>query len=83
MALKSKHIDHGYTTDVFDDPRIKRMLHRALCLFDTKPIRDRGEITRPLLTMVKALNPEVHDEANLIAVFTVAFAAFLRPGEFT
>src|SRR5579871_653565 len=83
-AIKSRHIDFGYDTKVFDDPRIKRMLQGALCLFETTPIRDRGEITGPLLLkMVKALNPNLHDDANLIAAFTVAFAAFLRPGDFT
>ena len=60
------------------------MLQGSLRLFGATPIRERGEITRPLLlAMVKTLNPNLHDDINIIAAFTVAFAAFLRPAEFT
>ena len=83
-GLKSKHIDHGYSTEEFNDPRIKRLLQGGLCLFGTKPIRDRGDITRPLLlSMVRSLNIESFDDLNLAAAFCVAFAAFLQPSEFT
>jgi hypothetical protein len=33
--------------------------------------------------MVKTRNSNLHDDINIIAAFTVAFAAFLRPAEFT
>ena len=77
-ALKSKHINFDISTKVFDDPRIKHMLQGSLHLFDAGPIREKGEITRPLFfAMVKTRNLNFHDDINIIAVFTVAFAAFL------
>lgn len=84
IGIKNRHIEDGLPTDVFADPRIKRLLLGALRLFGTTPIRPRGEIERPLLlAMVKSLDTNNHDDVNLKAAFTVAFAAFLRPGEFT
>jgi hypothetical protein len=84
IGVKNHHIENGFPTTVFDDPRIKRLFRGALRLFGTKPTRERGEIERPLLlSMLQTLNLNLHDHVNLRAAFAVAFAAFLRSGELT
>lgn len=82
-ALKSKHIEHGINTSVFDDSHLKRMLQEALRLCDPK--RSEREEKSPVLSYSKWYILSVltdttnrHD-ANLIADFTVAF---LMPSEF-
>jgi hypothetical protein len=81
--LRSIHIDQGIPTDVFDDPRIQRMLRGALRVYRSEPIRERGEITKDILIKMVSTFGNSHDDINLQAAFTVAFAAFLRAGEFT
>jgi integrase len=82
-GLRSYHVDRGEPTDVFDDPRIKRIILGAQRVFGTTKIRERREITRDILLAIVPTFTNSHDDINLRAAFTVAFSAFLRPGEFT
>jgi hypothetical protein len=83
-GLRSFHVDRGIPTTVFDDPRIKRIILGAQRVFGVTEIRERREITRDvLLAIVPTFNNNSYDDINLRAAFTVAFSAFLRPGEFT
>ena len=86
-GLRSYCIDLG-TADLsaFEDPRPQRIL-RGVKIFhaarETEP-RERLPITRdPLLRLVSRLDTSTHKGATLRAAFCVAFAAFLRIGEFT
>ena len=82
-ALKSHHVDHGLSIDVFDDQRIKRIIPDSLHVFEVKPIRERSEIIRDILLSMIFILSNYHDDINLKAVFIIAFTAFLRPSEFT
>ena len=82
-ALRNHHIEGGFPTDAFDDPRITRVIKGSLRIQGTRPIRQRLDITKDvLLAIVNTLSVD-HDSINLHAAFCVAFAAFLRPSEFT
>ena len=48
-ALRSRHVDLGISTIVFDDLRIKRILNGSLRLHGSRPVRERAEITKPIL----------------------------------
>ena len=83
-ALRSKHVDSGYSTKAFEDERLSRLYKGVPRTHGIKPSRERNEITKEkLLAMLKRLDVSRHDDANLYAAFCVAFAGFLRPGEFT
>ena len=84
IGIKNRHVEEGLPTDVFNDPRLKRILRGAIRLLGPTPTRERGEIERPLLLgMLNSLSDSTFDHVNLRAAFTVAFAAFLRAGELT
>ena len=82
-ALHSHHIDNGLSTEVLEDPRIARMLRGALRIQGAQPIRERSEITKGILEAIATIFKPTYDELNLRTAFCVAFAAFLRPSEFT
>ena len=82
-ALSSYHIDNGLSTEVLEDPRIARMLHVSLRIQGVQPVRERSEITKEILEAITATFKSTYDEINLKTAFCVAFAAFLRPSEFT
>src|SRR5436190_3123996 len=81
--LRSYHIDKGYSTDVFNDERIKRILRRAARKYGNRPKRGRLEITSEILQAILATLRDTHDDINVYAAFCTAFAGFLRIGEFT
>jgi len=82
-ALRNHHIEGGFPTDAFDDPRITRVIKGSLRIQGTRPIRQRLDITKDVLLAIVNTLPVDHDGINLRAAFCVAFAAFLRPSEFT
>src|SRR5579859_5478369 len=81
--LRSYHIDKGYTTDIFNDERIKRILRGAAHKYGNKPKRERLEITSEILQAILVTLRYTHDDVNIYAAFCTAFAGFLRIGEFT
>ena len=83
MALRSHHVDQGSSTQAFDDPRIKRILRGSLRIQGSKPIQERSEITKEVLSSIVPTFKNDHDDINIRAMFCVAFAAFLHPSEFT
>ena len=82
-ALRSHHINNGKPTAAFDDPRLARIFKGALRIQGIKPIRERAEITKDVLTAIVATLRNDYNGLNLKAAFCTAFAAFLRPAEFT
>ena len=81
--LRSYHIDKGYSTDVFNDERIKRILRGAARKYGNRPKRERLEITSEILKAILVTLRHTHDDINIYAAFCIAFAGFLRIGEFT
>jgi hypothetical protein len=82
-ALRNHHLEKGYSSEALDDPRISRIIRGSLRIQGFKPIRKRLEITREILLAIISTLTHDHDDTNLRAAFCVAFAAFLRPSEFT
>jgi hypothetical protein len=78
-ALRSKHVDFGYPTTVFNDPFLKRLLAGARSLFPQKK-KEKLPITRDILAKIVTGGRSKQD-INVDAAFTVAFAGFLRMGE--
>ena len=50
--LRSYHIDNGYSTNVFNDERIKRILRGAARKYGNRPKRERLEITSEILKAI-------------------------------
>jgi hypothetical protein len=83
-ALRSHHIENGFETTVFEDPRIE------LIIRDDKRYHGEGtkklrlpliaELLQRIIYEIKSNDP---DSLNIKAALCVAFAAFLRSGEFT
>ena len=84
-SLRSYHIDMGYDTRVFADEQLARVIRGVMRLYpDTTLPRERTPITREILVqLLSQLDLQTRRGALLAAVFTLAFAAFLRSGEFT
>ena len=80
-ALRSYHVDHGLPTSIFTSPKLDRLIQGARSLF-RGPRRERLPITRELLTTVTP-EPISIDDLHVNAAFKLAFAGFLRMGEFT
>jgi len=80
-ALRSYHVDLGLPTAVFKSPTLDRLIQGARSLFQGSR-RERLPITRELLTTVTPSSSSI-DDVNVNAAFKLAFAGFLRMGEFT
>ena len=83
-SLRSYHIDLGFDTEVFRNPQLDRVFRGIKRLLPEAARRERTPITREILVIL--LNTLDEGTANgrlLRAAFTLAFAAFLRAGEFT
>jgi integrase len=76
-------VDQGFSTEIFNDERIKRILRGAARKYGKTPIRERLEITKDILRSLLLHLNFTHDDINLRAAFCTAFAGFLRMGEFT
>ena len=83
-GIKSYQLDLGIECTAFSDTRLERILqgikrdHRE----ESRP--ERTPLTRPLLLhILSALDNQSYDNIVTRAAFTLAFAAFLRVGEFT
>ena len=80
-ALRSYHVDRRIDTTVFESPYLLRLVQGARSLFPGKR-RERLPITRDILTKITP-TPVSRDDYNVDAAFKLAFAGFLRIGEFT
>ena len=81
-ALKSYHVDRNLSTDVFSSLRIKRILSGARSLFPQIK-KERLPITKDILEKITSVVPISIEDLNIDTAFKVAWAGFLRMGEFT
>ena len=85
--VRSHHVDMSYSlqeTEVFAHPLLKRICQGARRRMGEAGRRERRPITRDLLLrLLKRLDTNTLDGANMHAAFCLAFAGFLRVGEFT
>ena len=90
-ALRSVHVDKRLTTTVFTNEHLKRLLDGAKRLDDGSKLRIRRPITLPILEKIvkpapppsTSLSTTQLDALRVDTAFKVAFAGFLRMGEFT
>ena len=86
-ALRSVHLDLNLSSEIFECSHIQRLINGAIHLFPAKSKPERRPISRELL--LKLVSPEATQGENKIdrlngnAAFTMAFAGFMRMGEFT
>jgi len=82
-ALRSHHVDLGLPTTVFEDERLRGIIHGAKWQYDTSSVWDRKVITKEILVFIVTHLCNTHDDINIRAAFCTTFTAFLRVGEFT
>ena len=81
------HLDMDYNEHPFDSPCLRRIVQGTTNLLPSQPRPERTPILRSLLirlVFAAAIASEEPTDALVVNVaFTLAFAAFLRMGEFT
>jgi len=83
-GLKSYQLDLGIECLAFTDPRVERTIQGIKRDHNEPEQRTRTPLTRPyLLRILRYLPAPDYDNTMLYAAFTLAFAGFLRVGEFT
>lgn len=83
-GIKSYQLDLGIDCSAFTDPRLERTIQGIKRDHSETDRRTRTLLTRPfLLQILRCLNIPTYDNIVLQAAFTLAFAGFLRVGEFT
>lgn len=84
-GLRSAHIDRGYFDyTAFDSPLLLRVIRGINRRQDDDVPRERKAITRDvLLNVLSTFDITTRSGATLHAAFCLAFAGFLRAGEFT
>lgn len=86
-GLRSYHVELGASKqelEIFHTPVLQRVI-AGIRRFNGEPdVKERHPITRPVLrAMLARLDKNTRKGANLYAAFCLAFAGFLRMGEFT
>ena len=83
-GIKSYQLDLGIDCAVFCDPHLERTIHGIKRDHNEPERRIRTPLICPhLLSILYHLRLDTYDNIVLQAAFTLAFAAFLRIGEFT
>ena len=83
-TIKSYQLDLGIDCTAFTDPRLERTLQGIKRDHCEPARRTRTPLTRPhLLHILHHLGRSDYDDLMIRAAFTLAFASFLRIGEFT
>lgn len=84
-GVRSVHVDMGFEDlDVFHSPRLKRVLDGTRRLRGEAETQERRPITKDILLQILLhFDSSTKHGATIRAAFCLAFAAFLRVGEFT
>ena len=82
-ALRATHVERGHNTLVFDDKRIDLVIRGGKRFYGEGEKRLRLPLTGPILRQIVNEIRADYGGINLKAVLCVAFAGFLRSGEFT
>ena len=83
-GVKSYQLDLGLECSAFIDPRLERTIQGIKRDHNEPERRSRTPLTRPyLLQILTCLSRLDYNHVVLRAAFALAFAAFLRVGEFT
>ena len=83
-GIKSYQLDLGIDCSAFADPRLERTIQGIKRDHGEPDRRTRTPLTRPcLLRILHHLHHRNYDTISTRAAFTLAFAGFLRVGEFT
>lgn len=83
-GLRSAHVDMGYNIEVFHDPIILRVRDGIRRRRGEPGTKERMPITRDILIkLLASFDQRSLQGATIHASFCLAFAAFLRIGEFT
>jgi hypothetical protein len=82
-AIRSFHIENGIPISVFSDPRIDLVIRGGRRLYGDGTRKLRLPLTAPILIRILSEIRNDEDGINLKSALCVAFAAFLRSGEFT
>lgn len=83
--LRSLHVDLGLDFHITESPVVQRVIRGIKKVHGEKAKRDRLPITLAILRLfLQQLSPETNStHCVLTAAYTLAFAAFMRCGEFT
>lgn len=81
-ALKSYHIDRNFPLHAFSSPCLDRLLKGGRYIFPHSK-RECLPITKDILEKITSTFPISIEELNIDTAFKVAWAGFLRMGEFT
>ena len=83
-GIKSYQLDLGIDCKAFSDQRLERTIQGIKRDHNEPERRTRTPLTRPhLLQILSHLSSNDYDDIVIYAAFTLAFAGFLRVGEFT
>lgn len=82
QGLRSYHIDHGFSLDVFEAPRLARIIEGGRRLFPQSKSK-RFPITKDILQKITSQPPTSTEDHNLDTAFKLSWAGFLRLGEIT
>lgn len=82
-ALRSYHIEKGYNITVFSDPRIDLLIRGGKRFYGEGDKKLRLPLTHDILLRVIRETRDDFNGINVRSALCVAFAAFLRSGEFT
>ena len=84
VGIKSYQLDLGIDCKAFTDPQLERTIQGIKHDHNEPQRRTRTPLTRPyLLRILSTHRSPNYENAVIQAVFTLAFAGFLRVGEFT
>ncbi|KAH7114623.1 hypothetical protein EDB81DRAFT_848578 [Dactylonectria macrodidyma] len=93
-ALRAYHVDNFLDDKLFDNKHFRRLIDGARRLTPTTKVRVRKPISREAITKLSAglatlplqssqMTTDLKDDLNFATACRVAFAGFLRIGEFT
>ena len=82
-ALRSHHVEKGYDTAVFSDARVDLLIRGGKRFYGEGVKRLRLPLTHDILVRIIHGISNDYNGINVKAALCVAFAAFLRSGEFT